>query len=66
MNCARVKPIPTLYEIFTTDNTIHTQMAPNISVKVVFVKHRTNNNEWLAILSTDCSLSEEEIDPHLQ
>jgi len=40
---------------------IHTQMAPNISVKVVFVKHRTNNNEWLAILSTDCSLSEEEI-----
>lgn len=40
---------------------IHTKMAPNIPVKVVFVRHRTNKNEWLAILSTDCSLSEEEI-----
>jgi len=40
---------------------IHTKMAPNIPVKVVFVRHRTNQNEWLAILSTDCSLTEEEI-----
>lgn len=40
---------------------IHTKMAPNIPVKVVFVRHRTHKNEWLAILSTDCSLSEEEI-----
>jgi len=40
---------------------IHTQLAPNIPVKVVFVRHRTNKNEWLAILSTDCTLSEEEI-----
>ncbi len=36
-------------------------MVPNIPVKVVFVRHRTKKNEWLAILSTDCSLSEEEI-----
>jgi hypothetical protein len=36
-------------------------MAPDIPVKIVFVRHRTNKNEWLAILSTDCSLSEEEI-----
>jgi hypothetical protein len=40
---------------------IQTYMAPNIQVKVVFVRHRTKKNEWLAILSTDCSLSEEEI-----
>jgi hypothetical protein len=40
---------------------IRVQMAPNISVKIVFVRHRTKKNEWLAILSTDCSLSEEEI-----
>jgi len=40
---------------------IQTYMAPNIQVKVVFVRHRTRKNEWLAILSTDCSLSEEEI-----
>jgi hypothetical protein len=40
---------------------IHTKMAPDIPVKVVFVRHRTNKNEWLAILSTDCTLGEEEI-----
>jgi len=28
---------------------------------VVFVRHRSNKKEWLAILCTDCSLTEEEI-----
>lgn len=28
---------------------------------IVFVRHRTNKNEWLAILSTDLTLTEEEI-----
>jgi len=40
---------------------IRVQMVPNIPVKIVFVRHRTKKNEWLAILSTDCTLSEEEI-----
>lgn len=40
---------------------IRTQMAPNIPVTIVFVRHRTKKNEWLAVLSTDCTLSEEEI-----
>lgn len=40
---------------------IQTYMVPNIQVKVVFVRHRTKKSEWLAILSTDCSLSEKEI-----
>lgn len=40
---------------------VQTTLAPNIPVKVVFVRHRTNKNEWLAILSTDCTLREEEI-----
>lgn len=40
---------------------IQAHMTPNIQVKVVFVRHRTKKNEWLAILSTDCSLPEEEI-----
>jgi hypothetical protein len=40
---------------------IQAYMVPNIQVKVVFVRHRTKKNEWLAVLSTDCSLSEEEI-----
>ena len=40
---------------------IITQMVPNISVKIVFVRNRNKDNEWLAILSTDCSLTEEEI-----
>jgi hypothetical protein len=40
---------------------IRTRMNPDIPVIVVFVRHRTKKNEWLAILSTDCTLSEEDI-----
>jgi len=40
---------------------IRTQMVPGIPMQIVFVRHRTNKNEWLAILSTDCTLTEEEI-----
>jgi hypothetical protein len=40
---------------------IYTHMASGIPVKVVFVRHRSQKKEWLAILSTDCSLTEEEI-----
>jgi hypothetical protein len=40
---------------------IRTYLVPDIPVMVVFVRHRTRKNEWLAIVSTDLSLSEEEI-----
>lgn len=40
---------------------IRTELAPGIPVFVVFVRHRTNKNEWLAILSTDLTLSTEEV-----
>ena len=40
---------------------IRTCLVPNIPVMVVFVRHRSRKNEWLAIVSTDLSLSEEEI-----
>lgn len=40
---------------------VRTQMVPGIPMIIVFVRHRTNKNEWLAILSTDCTLTEEEI-----
>ncbi|MED4306647.1 MULTISPECIES: IS4 family transposase [Bacillaceae] len=40
---------------------IHTTMANGIPVKVVFVQNRNKKSEWLAILSTDCTLSEQEI-----
>jgi hypothetical protein len=40
---------------------IRTKLAPDIPVIVVFVRHRTHKNEWLAILSTDCTITEEEI-----
>lgn len=40
---------------------IRTQLAPGIPVIMVFVRHRSNKKEWLAILCTDCSLTEEEI-----
>ncbi|MCF8568624.1 transposase [Alicyclobacillus tolerans] len=40
---------------------IHTQLSPGIPVKILFVRHRTNKKEWLAILSTDTTLTVEEI-----
>jgi len=40
---------------------IHAQMMPHVPVKIVFVRNRNKRKEWLAILSTDCALSEEEI-----
>ena len=40
---------------------IYTTMANGIKVKVVFVQNRNKKSEWLAILSTDCTLSEQEI-----
>ena len=40
---------------------IVTTMKPDIAVKIVFVRHRQKKNEWLAILSTDTTLTETEI-----
>ncbi|WP_067937138.1 IS4 family transposase [Alicyclobacillus kakegawensis] len=41
---------------------IHTQVGTTrIPVVMVFVRHRTNKKEWLAILSTDTTLTVEEI-----
>lgn len=36
-------------------------MKNGVPVKVVFVRNRNKKSEWLAILSTDCTLSEQEI-----
>lgn len=40
---------------------IRTRLMPGIPVMVVFVRHRSNPNEWLAILCTDLTLPVEEI-----
>jgi hypothetical protein len=40
---------------------IHTVQANGIPVKVVFVRNRNKKSNWLAILSTDCTLSDKEI-----
>jgi hypothetical protein len=40
---------------------IKTTMANGVPVKVVFVQNRNKKSDWLAILSTDCTLSEQEI-----
>jgi hypothetical protein len=40
---------------------IRTELAPGIPVTVVFVRHRSKKNEWLAILSTDLTLSAPDI-----
>ena len=40
---------------------IHTTMANGTPIKVVFIRNRNKKSEWLAILSTDCTLSEQEI-----
>ena len=40
---------------------IHTTQANGIPVKVVFVRNRNKKSDWLAILSTDRTLSDQEI-----
>lgn len=40
---------------------IHTVMANGTPVKIVFIQNRNKKSEWLAILSTDRTLSEQEI-----
>ncbi|WP_019415068.1 IS4 family transposase [Paenisporosarcina sp. TG20] len=40
---------------------IHCVMSNGIPVKIVFIQNRNKKSEWLAILSTDCTLLEQEI-----
>ena len=40
---------------------IRTELSPGIPVTMVFVRHRSNKKEWLAILCTNRSLPEDEI-----
>lgn len=40
---------------------IHTTQANGVPVKVVFVRNRNKKSDWLAILSTDRTLSDQEI-----
>lgn len=40
---------------------IYTTQANGVPVKVVFVRNRNKKSDWLAILSTDCTLSDQEI-----
>ena len=40
---------------------IQVTLKNGVPVKVVFIQNRNKKSEWLAILSTDCTLSEQEI-----
>ncbi|MET3211890.1 UNVERIFIED_CONTAM: hypothetical protein ABIC26_004858 [Paenibacillus sp. PvR008] len=40
---------------------IHAELAPGIPVTVMFIRHRSKNKEWLAILSTDRTLTAADI-----
>lgn len=40
---------------------IHTTQANGVPVKIVFVRNRNKKSDWLAILSTDCTLSDQDI-----
>ena len=40
---------------------IQVKLNNGIPVKIVFIRHRKYKTEWLAILSTNTSLSDEEI-----
>lgn len=39
---------------------VHVQLAGGLAIKIVFVRNRNKKRDWLAILSTDCTLSDEE------
>lgn len=40
---------------------IHTTQSNGVDIKIVFVRNRNKKSEWLAILITACTLSDEEI-----
>lgn len=40
---------------------IRTELVPGIPVLMVFIRHRSKKKEWLAILSTDMTLTVEEV-----
>lgn len=40
---------------------IHAIMASGTPIKVVFIQNRNKKSNWLAILSTDCTLTEQDI-----
>lgn len=40
---------------------IRTELVPGIPVFVVFIRHRSKKKEWLAILSTDLTLTAQEV-----
>ncbi|HJV17172.1 MAG TPA: transposase [Bacillales bacterium] len=40
---------------------IHTVLKNGVPVKMVFIQNRNKKSEWLAILSTDCTISDQEI-----
>ncbi|MCQ6282993.1 transposase, partial [Bacillus sp. EB600] len=40
---------------------IQTTQANGVTVKIIFVRNRNKKSEWLAILSTDCTLNDQEI-----
>ena len=40
---------------------VRAELIPGIPITMVFVRHRSKKNEWLAILSTDTTLTVEEI-----
>lgn len=42
-------------------SSIHTTMANGTPIKVVFIQNRNKKSDWLGILRTDCTLSEQEI-----
>ena len=39
----------------------HNEFSENIQAKIVFVRNKNNRKDWIALLSTDTSLSEDEI-----
>ncbi|MDQ8736362.1 IS4 family transposase, partial [Paenibacillus sp. LHD-38] len=42
-------------------HSIRTELVPGIPILVVFIRHRSKKKEWLAILSTDLTLTVEEV-----
>ncbi len=52
------KPIPQQKGILRS---VHCVMANGTPVKIVFIQNRNKKSNWLAILSTDCTLTEQEI-----
>ena len=57
----RKRPGKSKYLLSVNIEVVHKDFDDSVSAKIVFVRNKNKRNEWIALISTDLSLNEEDI-----